>query len=296
MWLVKKFQKQPPPPSPEYATPWRSVNWREESKENILRTLKNVQPGNSEVNTLRILVHGPVGAGKSSFFDSVNSSVQGRITTRALSHVETDQSRSFTLACKTYKIKKDMTSFFPFTLTDIRGLDRNGRGGIQTDDIIKVLNGHIKDGYFFNPDRPITEDDEKYNRTGCLNEKIHCLVAVLPANNSTIADEDVMRQIREVREAAGRLGIPQAIIMTKVDAACPLVKEDLEKVYTSKKIKKKMEECSLNLGVPVKCIFPVKNYHEEHAVDTKMDVLILDALLNIVNFANDYVEDQVDSD
>ncbi len=32
-------------------------------------------------------------------------------------------------------------------------------------------------------------------------------------------------------------GIPQALIMTKVDETCPLVKVDLEKIYTSKKNK-----------------------------------------------------------
>ena len=38
------------------------------------------------------------------------------------------------------------------------------------------------------------------------------------------------------------------------------------------------------------CIFPVKNYHEENKLDGKMDSLILDALKNVVNFAEDYVD------
>ncbi|KAL0204142.1 hypothetical protein M9458_002160, partial [Cirrhinus mrigala] len=55
-----------------------------------------------------------------------------------------------------------------------------------------------------------------------------------------------------------------------------------------------MEECSGKLGVTVDCIYPVKNYHEEHATDDKMDILILSALRNIANFASDHVEDQAD--
>ena len=41
-------------------------------------------------------------------------------------------------------------------------------------------------------------------------------------------------------------------------------------------------------------IFPVKNYHEENRVDEKVDCVILDALDNIVNFANDYVIRQIE--
>ena len=51
-----------------------------------------------------------------------------------------------------------------------------------------------------------------------------------------------------------------------------------------------MLECSRSLGIPMICIFPVKNYHEENNLDGNMDSLILDALKNVVNFAEDYVD------
>ncbi|RXN11788.1 interferon-induced 44-like protein [Labeo rohita] len=82
-------------------------------------------------------------------------------------------------------------------------------------------------------------------------------------------------------------GIPQVIIMTKVDEACPLVKNDLKKVYTSKKIKEKMHFCSEMIGVPMNCIFPVKNYHDEIDTDDDVDVLVLKAFDQIVNFAHE---------
>ncbi len=43
------------------------------------------------------------------------------------------------------------------------------------------------------------------------------------------------------------------------------------------------------------CIYPVKTYHEEHATDTTMEILKLDALLNIINFANYHVAEQMDN-
>ncbi|KAI5611121.1 interferon-induced protein 44-like isoform X2 [Silurus asotus] len=75
--------------------------------------------------------------------------------------------------------------------------------------------------------------------------------------------------------------------MTRVDEACPLVQDDLRKVYTSKMIKEKMKECSNRLGVPMNNIFPVKNYHEEVDTDDDLDFLILKALDQIVNIADD---------
>lgn len=54
-----------------------------------------------------------------------------------------------------------------------------------------------------------------------------------------------------------------------------------------------MKECNVKLGVPLNYIFPVKNYHEEINNNAEIDILILMALTNIVNFANDFVEGNV---
>uniref|UniRef100_A0A8C1USR7 Si:dkeyp-75b4.9 n=1 Tax=Cyprinus carpio TaxID=7962 RepID=A0A8C1USR7_CYPCA len=291
MWLFKESKQPPPPPSPEFHRPWRSLDWNED-KQNLLTAINRFKPKNPEVGTLRILLYGPQGAGKSSVFNSVDSALKGRITTRALAHaVETDH--SFTVESKTYKVKKDSPdSYFPFNFTDIAGMHGEDRG-IHRDDIIKLLNGHINSGYTFNPLKPITNEDPKYIKNPTLKDRIHCLVAVLPANTVSMMDDNIIRQMSDVRKEARDLGIPQVIIMTKVDESCPLVKDDLKKIYTSKKIKQKMEVCSIKLGIPVSCIYPVKNYHEERAIDDTIDILILDALKNIINFADESVEDQV---
>lgn len=58
----------------------------------------------------------------------------------------------------------------------------------------------------FNPVKPITEEDPKYNKNPILKDKIHCLVAVLPANTVSGIDEKIIKQLREVREKARDLG------------------------------------------------------------------------------------------
>ncbi|KAK3530269.1 hypothetical protein QTP86_022420, partial [Hemibagrus guttatus] len=188
-----------------------------------------------------------------------------------------------------YKLKKDTDgSFFPFVFGDTMGLEE-GSGGVRTNDIISILNGHMQEGYTFNHQMDLNAESNYYNTTPSLKDKVHCLVFVLPANSTAQIPQGVTDQMKQIQEGAHELYIPVVAIMTKVDVACSLVKKNLTMIYKSKNIKKNMEQCSIELGIPVKYIFPVKNYHEEIENIKEIDVLILMALKNIVNFASDYV-------
>ncbi|KAL0160366.1 hypothetical protein M9458_044091, partial [Cirrhinus mrigala] len=47
------------------------------------------------------------------------------------------------------------------------------------------------------------------------------------------------------------------------------------------------------LGVPVSCVLPVKNYSQELELELNCDVLLLSALQQMLNFADDYLDDVV---
>ena len=79
-----------------------------------LEFVKSYQPQNTQAEHLRILLHGPVGAGKSSFINSVDSVLKGRAATRALTNANT-AGRSFTT--KVWTIGKDET---PLRVTNNR--------------------------------------------------------------------------------------------------------------------------------------------------------------------------------
>lgn len=51
-----------------------------------------------------------------------------------------------------------------------------------------------------------------------------------------------------------------------------------------------MEQFSADVGLPMSCVFPVRNYHEENATRHDVDSLVLDALRNILNFGLDYLQ------
>ncbi|XP_053532153.1 interferon-induced protein 44-like isoform X2 [Ictalurus punctatus] len=277
----------PPPPPPEFDKPWRIMRG---DKDSLREELRNFKLCSSDVKFVRLLIVGEVGAGKSSFINSVNNAFQERITSRAL--VDATSGTSFTKIYKTHHIKGKDGSRLPFVFNDIMGLEPADGQGAHVKDIISALKGFLEEGYKFNPVNPASENDSNYKTNTKVSDQTFCLVNVLSANKVSLMDQKLIQKMKEIREVASEYNLPQVVILTKVDEICPLVKQDLMKVYTSKKIKEKMQVCSNLLGIPLSNIFPVKNYHEE--VDTKDDVdfLILKALDQIVNLANDALEDQ----
>uniref|UniRef100_A0A3B1JY38 Interferon-induced protein 44-like n=1 Tax=Astyanax mexicanus TaxID=7994 RepID=A0A3B1JY38_ASTMX len=173
---------------------------------------------------------------------------------------------------------------------DVRGLEVGDTKGVHTEDIINALKGHIADNYAFNPVDPIFTTSRYYIHNPTLNDRMHCLVSVIPADRISMMEDEVIQKMKEIKAAASTLGIPQVLFMTRVDQTCRLTQQDMGKIYQSKKIKDKMTECSNKLDVPLSCIFPVKNYSEETKFDEKLNCLMLEAFTHIVNSANDYVK------
>lgn len=257
-------------------------------RDDYLQHIESFEPDNKDVEHLRILLHGPAGSGKSSFINSVETTLRGRMTGQALTAFLSDD--SFTVKYKTYKIQKgSRETFYPFVFNDVMGLEKDTNKGICVDDLKLAMKGHVKDGYEFNPLTPIKDTDQHYNSEPTVNDQTHVLVCVVSASTLTLMSEGVMQKMKEVRLPARDLGIPQMAILTKVDEACPEVHSNLTDVYKSKFVKKQMEQLSAWLGIPLNCIFPVKNYHNEICRDDDIETLILTALKQMIDFGEDFV-------
>ncbi|KTF89828.1 hypothetical protein cypCar_00027081, partial [Cyprinus carpio] len=73
---------------------WRNMEWSEEVRETLMESVRSFKPASETVTEARVLLVGPVGAGKSSFISSVQSVFSGRVINRAM--VGSSSSTSFT--------------------------------------------------------------------------------------------------------------------------------------------------------------------------------------------------------
>ncbi|XP_053471552.1 interferon-induced protein 44-like [Ictalurus furcatus] len=218
---------------------WKKINTKasRSGRDRLEADLRDFTIRHAEITHLRILVHGVGNAGKSSFINSANSVFQHRVTTRA--GAAWSSSTSYTKRYKSYRTWNGNDSTLPFIFNDNVGLEYEWTLGIHADDIITAMPGHVRENYMFNPTCPLRDGDLGYNNAPTLNDKVHCLVSVMSAQTLPVMYDSSIKSIKDVREKASALGIPQVLILTHIDECCPLVEQNLRKVYFSKKIKEK---------------------------------------------------------
>ncbi|XP_062264905.1 interferon-induced protein 44-like [Platichthys flesus] len=276
----------PSPPPPLLQQPWREVS--KKYKEN-LEFVKSYQPENEQVKQLRILLYGPIGAGKSSFINSVDSVLKGRPAGRA--QTDAISGKSFTRQYKTFKFRKGPGAKYSFVFNDIMGLEQGSDTGVCEGDLKLALRGHVSEGYKFDPDQELKEGDYGYNSYPTLEDKVHVLVGVVAADAMSRLSAEMVKKIRDVRLAASALNIPQMVIITKVDNACPEVKKETCDIYRSKYLKEKVEQFHQLLGIPENCIFLLKNYSHETESNDQVNAAIVCALKQMLHYGDDYLND-----
>ena len=59
------------------------------------------------------------------------------------------------------------------------------------------------------------------------------------------------------------LGLPQIVLLTKVDKICPDVNADVTKTFTSSAVCTVVGNVANIMGLPEVCVLPVKNYDND---------------------------------
>ncbi|KAJ0009264.1 hypothetical protein NQD34_016679 [Periophthalmus magnuspinnatus] len=268
--------------------PWRIIQWNEDKRQELKNRILSYRPDVKGVKEARVLMVGPVGAGKSSFFNSISSVFRGNMTSQAIAG---KSGKSVTVQFRAYTIKAGKGGpSVPLTLCDTMGLEEAEDSGLHPDDVINICKGHVQDRYQFSPSAPLQEGTPGYRKNVTLKDKIHCVVYLMDASRVSLMNQRMLDKFCSIRKKVNQLGVPQILLMTKVDEACPLVEKDLSNIYQSVYIQKKVSEVSESLGVPLSCIVPVKNYCTELDLSTEVDVLLLSAVNLMLNYADSFFE------
>ncbi|XP_027130861.1 interferon-induced protein 44 isoform X1 [Larimichthys crocea] len=274
--------------------PWRNIQWTAERKQQLMKTIQSYKSEIKTVHQARVLLVGPVGAGKSSFFNSINSAFRGNMTCQAIAGTG---DKSVTTQFRTYNIKAGKGGVpLPLILCDTMGLEEKADAGLDMEDLVSIYKGHVKDRYQFSPSNPLLADAPGYKQRVTLNDMIHCVVYVIDACKVSLLTTNMLDKFAAIRKKTNQLGLPQILLMTKIDEACPLVAEDLKNVYRSVYIEKKARELSDSLGIPLSCVLPVKNYSGELDLNLETDILLFSAVQQMLNYADSFFENQVIED
>ncbi|KAK9533879.1 hypothetical protein VZT92_008972 [Zoarces viviparus] len=276
------------------AKPWRNICWTAERRQQLMKDIQSYNPEIKTVQQARVLLVGPVGAGKSTFFNSVNSVFRGNMTSQAIAGTA---GKSVTTQFRTYTIKAGKGGgLVPLILCDTMGLEENAEAGLNIEDLVNIFRGHIKDRYQLNPFTPLQMDSPGFKKQATLNDVIHCVVYVVDTCKVSLLTQKMLDKFADIRKKTNNLGIPQILLMTKVDEACPLVAEDLKNVYCSVYIQRKARELSEFFGIPLSCVLPVKSYSDELELDQDIDILLLTAVQQMLNYTDSFFENQVIED
>ncbi|XP_048853534.1 interferon-induced protein 44-like [Brienomyrus brachyistius] len=255
--------------------PWRDVVWNDSTRARLKQSLLDYKPPIDSVPQARILLVGAVGAGKSSFFNSINSVIRGNITSQA---VAGEKVTTRTTEYRTYQVKAGRVGQpLSFLLCDTMGLEASEGAGVNIKDIDNILKGCI-------PNKHCECDPS------ALKDRIHCVVYVIDSSKFPVMPPQTKRKLQEIQQKFESYGMPLVVLLTKVDKACPMLEKDLKKVYHSCYIKELIHRASDCLGIPVTNVLPVKNYSSELELNLCCDILLLTAMQKMLHFADNHFD------
>ncbi|WAR13798.1 IF44L-like protein, partial [Mya arenaria] len=193
---------------------------------------------------------------------------------------------------KPYTVSKQGGSRLHFRLCDTRGLEVSQ--GLDLLECNFLLDGHVPDHYEFNPATPITPESPGFIQKPGLADKVHCVLFVLEANTVDDLPTKLVEKMNSFQKLMNQKGIPQAVLLTKVDVACTEVAENVSSVFRKTNVEKAVDTVAKLLGLPRNNVLPVKNYENEVQLESATSALALLALRQALYFTEDFLEDVVD--
>ncbi|XP_045199352.1 interferon-induced protein 44-like [Mercenaria mercenaria] len=288
-------------------TPWRTAEsqwdeqdaksqWDEQYSRRLCAEIRefNINIGTRDRREMErvmanLLVLGPAKAGKSAFINSVLSISSGR-------RLRTADSADYEFGTVTtkYSIYGGDGEVDNIQLHDTPGLMEQEGQGFNSENFIPLIDGHIEDGYEFQRERGINESDPNYRPNSTRRDKINCVVFVVDVSTLKTLTDNYTQQIRALQNVLVDKGIPQVLLLTKCDKLSKHARKNTANIFRSKRIEKYVKYAGSKFGIQQSYIHPIVNYGENpDGLDEKVNIPILLALRQMVYFAGDYLENQV---
>ncbi|XP_023930844.1 uncharacterized protein LOC106166954, partial [Lingula anatina] len=180
--------------------PWRKTDindWSNKTKDKIFDELVSYStPSPAKVPAARLLLVGSVGAGKSSFFNTVRSVWKGKVRSQAATGTAP---HSLTTKYRVYAIQGGHQTP-AFRLCDTMGLEEDQ--GLDVVDMSYVLDGHVPNHFQFNPAVRITRKSPGFVKDPGLADVIHCVALVIDGSTYKVMPPKVKDRLLAIRTLA----------------------------------------------------------------------------------------------
>lgn len=127
-----------------------------------------------------------------------------------------------------------------------------------------------------------------------LKDKIHCVVFVVDALKINSYTKGLSTTFQKLRENISSLGVHQVALLTHIDEVCNCTAQDVSKVYRSRQVQKLIIKAGSLLGMATSYIVPVRNYSSQLELQDNMDILLLNAVDHILQYADLYFQDHTE--
>eukprot|EP00105_Crassostrea_gigas_P000805 XP_011412750.1 PREDICTED: interferon-induced protein 44-like [Crassostrea gigas] len=277
-------------PDEEMESPWRdSSEWNSQTFQELKECVANYEPlEEMKIPEVNILLIGQVGAGKSSFLNTINSIFKGGISSRACTG---SAENSLTKSFEKFRIRDPSTKkYLRFRICDTRGMEEGL--SIKSEDLGFILDGNLPNHYTFNPVEKASTKTPGFVKEPTVKDRIHVVVFVLDGSTLDVLSEGVVSKLKDIKSLVVDRGIPQLAFLTKMDKICETVNKDVSKMFTSSVVEDAVNKAADIIAIPRSHVLPVKNYEKESQLKTDINILALTALRQSLMFADDFLENQ----
>ncbi|XP_055979357.1 interferon-induced protein 44-like isoform X2 [Sorex fumeus] len=143
----------------------------------------------------------------------------------------------------------------------------------------------------FNPHKPITPQDPTFITSPSLKDRIHCVAYVLDIKSILNLSSEMVVKLKKIQKEVLNHGIPLVALITKLKDCSNILQDNFLNMNEFITSSHQIMNFTKMLNIPICNILMVQNYASELKLYPLKDILILNALKQMLRAANAALED-----